>query len=73
MDRTLGLQTVCISLTLLVMVWAPFSGAVDNPGVESAVAAVSASSLADADTMLGLTEEGAVLYQQDPLKLSGYQ
>ncbi|VVO62941.1 hypothetical protein PS900_00894 [Pseudomonas fluorescens] len=73
MDRTLGLQTVCISLTLLVMVWAPLSDAVDKPGVESAVAAVSASSLADADTMLGLTEEGAVLYQQDPLKLSGYQ
>lgn len=73
MDRTLGLQTVCISLTLLVMVWAPLSDAVDKPAVESAVAGVSASSLADADTMLGLTEEGAVLYQQDPLKLSGYQ
>lgn len=73
MQKIPGLQTVCISLTLLVTVWTPLSVAADKPGAESAVAAVSASSLADADTMLGLTEEGAVLYQQDPLKLSGYQ
>lgn len=73
MDKIPGLQTVCIFLTLLVTVWTPVSVTADKPAVESAVAAVSASSLADADTMLGLTEEGAVLYQQDPLKLSGYQ
>lgn len=34
---------------------------------------VTQSRLADADTLLALTQDGAILYAQDPVKLTGYQ
>ncbi|TKD47270.1 CHAT domain-containing protein [Azotobacter chroococcum] len=35
--------------------------------------ALGGAHLKDADTLLGLTSEGMLLYQSDPVKLSGYQ
>jgi len=41
------------------------------PGAE--VEQAARERLADADTLLALTQDGAILYAQDPVKLSGYQ
>ncbi|WP_449433496.1 CHAT domain-containing protein [Pseudomonas putida] len=73
MDRALGLQALCFTLTMLASICPPAAAAATKPSAESVLASMPTSSLEDADTMLGLTEEGAVLYEQDPLKLSGYQ
>ena len=56
-----------------VLAW---QGAVAQPQAPDAEAAASKQEqarLADSDTLLALTNDGAVLYGQDAIKLSGYQ
>ena len=51
-------------------------GAVAQPQAPSAEAAASKQEqarLADGDTLLALTNDGAILYSQDAIKLTGYQ
>jgi len=55
---------------LLVCQWTPAQPA---PDAEAAAARQEQVRLADADTLLALTNDGAVLYAQDSIKLSGYQ
>ncbi|WPH21087.1 CHAT domain-containing protein [Variovorax paradoxus] len=43
------------------------------PNAEAAAGRAEQARLADTDTLLALTSEGAVLYGQDAVKLSGYQ
>jgi len=43
------------------------------PSAEAAAEKMEQARLADTDTLLALTSEGAVLYGQDNVKLSGYQ
>ncbi len=43
------------------------------PNAEAAASKAEQARLADTDTLLALTSEGAVLYGQDAVKLSGYQ
>lgn len=43
------------------------------PDAEAAAARQEKARLADADTVFALTQDGAILYSQDALKLSGYQ
>lgn len=43
------------------------------PDAEAAAARQEKARLADADTIFALTNDGAILYSQDSLKLSGYQ
>ncbi|MGR4868894.1 CHAT domain-containing protein [Variovorax sp. LARHSF232] len=43
------------------------------PDAEAAAAKQEKARLADADTVFALTQDGAILYSQDALKLSGYQ
>lgn len=43
------------------------------PDAEAAATRQAQARLADSDTLLALTTEGAILYAQDPIKLSGYQ
>ena len=43
------------------------------PDAEAAAARQEQARLADTDTLLALTNDGAVLYAQDAVKLSGYQ
>lgn len=43
------------------------------PDAETVATRAAAARLADSDTLLALTNEGAVLYAQDQVKLSGYQ
>jgi CHAT domain-containing protein len=43
------------------------------PNAEAEAGRMEQARLADADTLLALTSEGAVLYGQDSVKLSGYQ
>ncbi len=44
-----------------------------EPVPDAEVGQVAQERLADADTLLALTQDGAILYAQDPVKLSGYQ
>lgn len=44
-----------------------------DPAAGDEAAQAAQSRLADADTLLALTQDGAILYAQDPVKLSGYQ
>ncbi|QOF79124.1 CHAT domain-containing protein [Variovorax sp. 38R] len=44
-----------------------------GPSAEAAADRMAQARLADTDTLLALTSEGAVLYGQDAVKLSGYQ
>lgn len=44
-----------------------------TPDVESIATRQAQARLADSDTLLALTSEGAVLYARDKVKLSGYQ
>jgi len=43
------------------------------PDAEAAAARQEKARLADADTIFALTQDGAILYSQDAIKLSGYQ
>lgn len=43
------------------------------PGVDAALVRLSEARLHDADTILGFAAEGATLYADEPIKLSGYQ
>ncbi|MBS0344662.1 MAG: hypothetical protein JSS56_29515, partial [Proteobacteria bacterium] len=43
------------------------------PDAEAAAAKQEKARLADADTVFALTQDGAILYSQDAIKLSGYQ
>lgn len=43
------------------------------PNAEAAAARQEKARLADTDTLLALTNDGAILYSQDTVKLSGYQ
>ncbi len=45
----------------------------EGPSAEAAASKMEQARLADTDTLLALTSEGAVLYGQDNVKLSGYQ
>jgi CHAT domain-containing protein/tetratricopeptide (TPR) repeat protein len=65
----LGCGGLLLCATLLALpVWAQ-DAAVAAP-VTNEVAQLR---LADADTLLALTQDGALLYEQDPVKLNGYQ
>lgn len=44
-----------------------------GPDAEAAAARQEKARLADADTVFALTQDGAILYSQDAIKLSGYQ
>jgi len=44
-----------------------------EPVPDAEVGQAAQERLADADTLLALTQDGAILYAQDPVKLSGYQ
>ena len=43
------------------------------PEAEAAAARMEKARLADVDTVFALTQDGAILYSQDELKMSGYQ
>ncbi|MDQ7975423.1 MAG: hypothetical protein REJ24_22790, partial [Rhodocyclaceae bacterium] len=43
------------------------------PDAEAAASRQEQARLADTDTLLALTNDGAILYAQDKVKLSGYQ
>lgn len=60
-------------LGLLLQLHAPPAPAQGAPSAEAAASRAEQARLADADTVLALTNEGAVLYGQDAVKLSGYQ
>jgi CHAT domain-containing protein len=51
----------------------PAARAQPAPNAEAAAGRMEQARLADTDTLLALTSEGAVLYGQDSVKLSGYQ
>ncbi len=51
----------------------PVGAQVQAPDAEAAASKQEQARLADADTLLALSSDGAVLYAQDAVKLSGYQ
>ncbi|WP_399680269.1 CHAT domain-containing protein [Xenophilus sp.] len=51
----------------------PGAGAQQAPDAEAVAARQEQARLADTDTLLALTNDGAILYSQDQVKLSGYQ
>jgi CHAT domain-containing protein/predicted negative regulator of RcsB-dependent stress response len=65
-----GLHAALFSLAVAAAMPAMAQQAVD---ADAAAAQAAESRLADADTLLALTQDGAILYSQDPVKLSGYQ
>lgn len=62
-------------LMLLSMAWLVFIGPAmaQAPDAEFAADRAAQARLEDSDTLLALTSEGAILYAQDEVKLSGYQ
>ncbi|VTU39050.1 CHAT domain-containing protein [Variovorax sp. PBL-E5] len=54
---------------LAAMQWA----VAQAPDAEAAASKAEQARLADTDTLLALTNDGAILYAQDSIKLSGYQ
>lgn len=59
--------------SLLLLVPVSRAWAQQAPNAEAAASKMEAARLADTDTLLALTADGAVLYGQDTVKLSGYQ
>jgi CHAT domain-containing protein/predicted negative regulator of RcsB-dependent stress response len=57
----------CSAFAILPAAWA------QAPDAEAAASRQEQARLADGDTLLALTNDGAVLYAQDTVKLSGYQ
>ncbi len=68
MDR---LSKWMIAAALVATSWA--AAAQPAPDAETAAARQEKARLADTDTLLALTSDGAILYSQDSVKLSGYQ
>lgn len=58
---------------LLSLVLVPVFAQGTPPDAEAVAGKAEQARLADTDTLLALTTEGAVLYAQDTVKLSGYQ
>lgn len=73
MGGAAGWRRIWAGLALPLLVWPVFAGAAGEAEVDPQVPPLASLVLKDADTLLGLTEEGALLYERDPLKLSGYQ
>lgn len=67
-----GLRAIIVSLALLGAA-APLAAQTTAPDAEAAAQRAEQARLADADTLLALTSDGAVLYAQDEVKLDGYQ
>ncbi|TPG23084.1 CHAT domain-containing protein [Variovorax ginsengisoli] len=65
----------CIVVALAGGAWlgGPTAMAQPAPDAEAAADRQEQARLADADTLLALSNDGAVLYAQDSVKLSGYQ
>ena len=61
------------SLAALLLALGPAIAQAQAPDAEAAAARQEKARLADADTVFALTQDGAILYSQDAIKLSGYQ
>jgi len=66
-------RAACAGAIFWVCGLAPEVRAGQPPAIDVGVQQAAPSRLEDADTLLGLTKEGAALYESDPVKLSGYQ
>ncbi len=65
------LSRLVIATALVAAPWAVV--AQPAPDAEAVAAQQEKARLADTDTLLALTNDGAILYSQDTVKLSGYQ
>jgi len=64
---------VALALAASQAVAQPANASVQPPDAEAAAARQEQARLADTDTIFALTSDGAALYAQDKVKLSGYQ
>ena len=63
-------MAMVMAMTLLASGWVHAQPA---PDADSEAGQAAQSRMTDADTLLALTQDGAILYAQDPVKLTGYQ
>jgi CHAT domain-containing protein/predicted negative regulator of RcsB-dependent stress response len=66
-----GLWAIALSVALMGAL--PAASAQAVPDAEAAAQQAERARLADTDTLLALTSDGAILYAQDTVKLDGYQ
>ena len=73
MRNTRGRTSVWRQVTLVLALGLAGLAQAQAPNAEQQAAQAEQQRLADADTLLALTQDGAILYAQDAVKLSGYQ
>ena len=71
--RALSARTCIAAAMTLVALPAGVHAQAPPPDAEAAASKLEQARLADGDTLLALSSDGALLYAQDAVKLSGYQ